>query len=405
MRSAADRRLRVAPRVAAAAFALCWALPGVLRGATVSAATPDAAPQAGVKLIGRWLIAGEGATATYAGSEILLRFSDAGSVSADFAVSNTQRNDQALYVGVSIDGGKRVRIGLAPGVHPGLLLATGLSKGNHVVSVRKEGEPYFGALRFGNPRLAAGGRWRDVHDDRPVVEVLGDSDATGICALGPDSPAVPARLFTSAWASESSSWVGLLDAALAGVGHPVDMVDLALSGSDAKQEAAAYDLTAESYSDARFGSYPQPGRPHASLVFLWGGANDHHGGGDVVAGPVTYDALNAFQLGIYTQLKKILARNPDVRIVLLNYIDVAIPDWRESYAQVLQLFPEAQRRRIFQLSVHDPKGLSDACEVDPKGHPNRAMHETWAAQIFAWMLSSDMLQQLGFAPAPQWEAE
>jgi hypothetical protein len=363
------------------------------------------AQRIGVQLVGRWLVSESGATATYAGSEVLLTFSDSRSVAADFVVSNTQRNSQDLYIAVSVDGGKRTRWGLSPGVHSGLVLANGLSSGPHVVSIRKEGEPYFGALRFGNPALGPKGKWRDIRDDRPIVEVLGDSDATGICALGPDSPAAAATLFTSAWASESASWVGLLEAGLAGAGHPVDMVDLALSGSDAKQEADAYDYTALSYSDARFVDYSPPGRRHAALVLMWGGANDRHGGGDAAGGGVAYANLSAFQLGIYAQLKKVLARNPDVRIVLLDYIDVAIPDWRYAYAQVLSLFPEAQQRRIFQLAVHDPKGLSDACDIDPKGHPNRSMHEAWASQILAWMLSADVLQQLGFSTEPHWDDE
>ena len=59
----------------------------------------------------------------------------------------------------------------------------------HVVAVRKEGEPKFGTLQFANPKLDAGGLWQVLPDDRPIVEVIGDSFATGICALGPDSPA------------------------------------------------------------------------------------------------------------------------------------------------------------------------------------------------------------------------
>ena len=389
-------RDRASWRCALLGAALCVSLP----------VPATAAGRVGVKLAGRWLESDHGAIATYAGSEVLLSFTASSSVTADFFVSGTQHNTQDLYVAVSVDGGKRVRLALSPGPHPRVSLAAGLSAGPHTVSIRKEGEPYFGALRFANPMLTAGGTWRDIVDDRPIVEVLGDSDATGICALGPDSPATAAPLFTAAWASESASWVGLLAAGLAGVGHSVEMVDLALSGSDAKEEAAAYDFTAFWYSDARFAEYAPPGRKHASLVLLWGGGNDHNGGGDAVSGEaVTFAHLTAFQLGIYEQLKKVLARNPDAKVVLLEYVDVAIPDWSRAYAQVVSLFPQTQRQRLFELAVHDPKGLSDACDVDPKGHPNRAMHEAWASQILTWMMSADVLRELGFAAEARWNDE
>ena len=381
-----ERRRKFA--IAAAALAVC---------------APAMAGQDGVKLLGRWLISDSGATATYAGSQILLGFENSSRVAADFTVSATQRNSQDLYIAVTVDGGKPVRFGLSPGSHPGLVLATNLSLGPHVVAVRKEGEPYFGALGFARPTLDPAARWRAIVDDRPIVEVIGDSDATGICALGPDSPAVAVNLFTAAWAFQSVSWVGLLEQGLAGVGHPVDMVDLAVSGSDTKQEAAAYDYTAFSYSHARFSGYSPPGRPHASLVLMWGGANDLHGGGDtVVDGPVTYANLTPFQLGVYAQLTKIFDRNPGVKIVLLQYIDVTLPDWTAGYRQVTSLFSDEQRRRILFLSVHDPKGLSDACKVDPLGHPNLSMHATWAAQILVWMMSPEVLPQLGFPAGEQW---
>ncbi len=132
-------------------------------------------------------------------------------------------------------------MGLSRGSHERVVLASGLSSGAHQVVVRKEGEPVFGALRFADPKLDLGGRWRAVADDRPIVEVIGDSDATGICALGPDSPADASSIYNSQWASQSMSWVGLLEAELAGVGHPVDMVDLAISGSKTGSEAKSYE--------------------------------------------------------------------------------------------------------------------------------------------------------------------
>ena len=62
----------------------------------------------------------------------------------------------------------------------------------------------------------------------------------------------------SQWASQSLSWVRLLEAELAGVGHPVDMVDLAISGSKTGSEAKSYDLTAPGYSDASFSGMLSP---------------------------------------------------------------------------------------------------------------------------------------------------
>jgi hypothetical protein len=313
------------------------------------------------------------------------------------------RGSQGLYIAVSVDGGKPVRVGLSRGPHPALVLAAGLSPAVHLVAVRKEGEPHFGALQFANPKLEIGGRWERIVDDRPIVEVIGDSDATGICALGPDSPADAVSIYNSAWASQSASWVALLEAALAGAGHPVDMVDLAISGSTARSEADSYDFTAPDFSDARFGEYSPPGHRHASLVLLWGGANDRHAGGDLAAGaPLTIENLSSFQHGVYRQIEKILARNPGVRILLLSYIDTTIPDWKAAYDQVLSLFNAEQRGRIFFLRVYDPKKKSDACEIDPKGHPNLAMHAAWAAQIFAWMIQPDVLRQLDFPSGEQW---
>jgi hypothetical protein len=102
------------------------------------------------------------------------------------------------------------------------------------------------------------------------------------------------------------------------------------------------------------------------------------------------------------QLTKIFARNPGVRVVLLEYIDVTMPDWTAAYAEIESLFPEDQRRRMFLLPVHDPKNLADACEVDPNGHPNVAMHTAWAAQILTWMMSDRVLPELGFPSGQQW---
>ncbi len=366
---------------------------------------PPAGAQEGIHWTGRWLIANGSGVASYAGSTVLLEFKHSASVSADLTVLRP-RADQDLYISVTVDGGKPVRMGLSRGAHPHVVLASGLSFGRHEVAVRKEGEPAFGALQFAEPKLELGGRWRDVAEDRPVVEVIGDSDATGICALGPDSPADPVGIYHSEWASQSSSWVGLLEAELAGVGHPVDMVDLAISGSTTGSEAKLYDLTAPRYSDTVFAEYSGPSRRHASLVLMWGGANDRHGGGDVAKeSPVTYEQLSKFQKGVYDQITKIIARNPGVKIVLLDYIDTAIPGWRAAYDQVVGLLPEEQQQQILFLRVHDSKGRADACETDPDGHPNLSMHQSWAAQIFAWMMTPEVFGRLDFPSGEQWYDE
>ena len=365
------------------------------------AASASAQP-AGVKLVGRWLSPDDAPTATYAGSTAVFRFEHSGSLSLDLKIVNS-KGDQDLFIAVSVDGGKPVRIGLSRGEHAGFRVVSGLSVGPHIVTVRKEGEPWFGALQFSNPKLDVAGRWQTIVDDRPIIEVIGDSDATGICVLGPGSPADAVSIWNSDWASESLSWVGLLEAGLAAAGHPADVVDLAISSSKTESEADSYDYTAPGYSKAAFGDYAPPGHRHASLVFLWGGGNDRHAGGDLASGsPITYDHLSAFEKGVYDQLTKIFARNPDVSVVLLEYIDPAIPNWKPAFDEVESLLPNPEQSRIFHLRVYDPKGTQDSCKVDPLGHPNLYLHSAWAAQILAWMLSNDMLQQLGFPSGQQW---
>jgi hypothetical protein len=139
---------------------------------------------------------------------------------------------------------------------------------------------------------------------------------------------------------------------------------------------------------------------------MWGGANDRHGGGETASGsPVTYEHLSKFQKGVYDQITKIFARNPGVKIVLLDYIDTEIPGWRAAYDQVVGLLPDEQQQRMLFLRVHDSKGRADACKVDPDGHPNSSMHQSWAAQIFAWMMSPEVFGRLGFPSGEQWHDE
>jgi hypothetical protein len=363
-----------------------------------AAAAPHDVPQQGVELIGRWLPPAYSPTATYAGSEVVLRFKHSSTVTADLTVSDTKGDP--LFVSVSVDGGVARRLGLTRGDHARVALAAGLSPGPHVVVVRKEGEPYFGALKVSNPRLDVAGRWQSVIDDRPVIEVIGDSDATGICALGPDSPKDGFSIWRSDWASQAVSWVGMLEQDLAAVGHPANLVDLAISGSTTRSESDSYDLTAPGRSDAQFGAYFEPGQPHASLVLLWGGGNDRHGGGDLArrhdGAPLTYADLSDFEKGVHDQLTKIFARNPGVKVVLLGYIDPTLPGWKQAYDEVEGLFPEDERRRMYFLRVYVPKGKQDACQVDPFGHPNVSLHATWAAQILTWMMSREIFGALGF---------
>lgn len=374
------------------------------------------AQQTGVRFVGRWLppatgsTAGgptaSGPTANYAGSAVQLHFRHSSSVSADLNVFDT-KGEQRLFVSVSVDGGKPVRVGLQRGNHPGVVLAAGLSDGAHLVSLRKEGEPYFGALQFKAPTLDVAGRWLPIDDDRPIIEVIGDSDATGICVLGPDSPQDPVSIRNPEWAAQSLSWPGLLEAGLAAVGHPADVVDLAISGSTTASEADTYDYTAPGFSSAKFDGYGPPGRKFASVVLLWGGGNDRHGGGDVaVVGngrlPSRYAELSAFQRGVFDQVTKIFARNPAAKIVMLDYIDPTLPDWQTAYDQVRSLFSAEQRQRLYFLRVHVLTGKQDACEVDPRGHPNVSLHATWAAQILTWMLSPEVFGALGFPGGWHW---
>lgn len=369
---------------------------------TSACASASTDPSAGVRWVGRWLPPASAPTATYAGSMVIFRFKHSSSLAVDLTVSDS-KGDQPLFVSVRVDGGKPTRLGLSRGEHPRVMLASGLTSQLHRITLRKEGEPWFGALQVSNPTLDVAGRWEPIEGDRPIIEVIGDSDATGICALGPDSPADGVSIWNSSWASEAASWVGQLEAGLAAVGHPADVVDLAISGSKTMGEADTYDETAPEFSDAKFDGYWPPGRAHASVVFMWGGGNDRHAGGDVASRtPVSYATLSKYQQGVYDQLQKIFGRNPDVRVVLLQYIDPTIPDWTPALNQVRSLFSDDERQRMFNLLVYDPKGTQDACESDPLGHPNLYLHSAWAAQILLWMTSNDRLQELGFPSGDEW---
>ena len=360
-------------------------LPFILFASTAAAAE-------GVEFAGRWGGLAGAPVATYGGSSVLLSFEKSSFVAADFTVAGTVPwvAESKLYIAVSVDGGVPERIGLARGQNQGVVLASGLSSAVHVVTVRDDGEPYFGSLQFANPILQSGGSWVKISRDRPIIEVIGDSDATGICVLGPQSPATPAVLYTSAWASQTLSWPGLLEASLAALGHPADVVDLAISGSNTALEASTYDQAAPFYDKSKFVEYP--GHRRTSLAILWGGINDHKHGGELATGsPVTYSNLSAFQRGIYDQIVKIFAHSPEASIALLDYIDPDVPDWKPAYMQLEKLFPAAQQNQMHFLAVYDPPRVSDACDVDPDGHPNLSMHATYAAQILTWMIANHLV--------------
>jgi hypothetical protein len=169
-------------------------------------------------------------------------------------------------------------------------------------------------------------------------------------------------------------------------------VDLAISGSKTSDEAARYDEAAPYFSNQRFSAYS--GNRPISLALLWGGTNDQHHGGDLATGsPVSATNLSPFQRGVYDQITKIFSRSPHARIGLLQYVDPVFgtPDWKPAYMQVESLFPEIKRKQMFLLAVYDPPGASNACDVDPKGHPSAAMHEAWATQIFSWLVANNLL--------------
>ena len=346
-------------------------------------------------MIGRWAAPLNAPVASWAGSGVRLRFSESAFVAADLTVASTLGKSPPngkLYISISVDEGKRRRVGLNRGFHPGFVLASGLSAGIHTVDLRDENEPYFGSLQFAHPALASGGRWNEIADHWPIVEVIGDSDATGICALGPLSPAAPANLFTSAWASQTASWPALLAAKSAAEGHPMEIVDLAISGSTTSVEAAQYDQAAPYFNHQRFPGYS--GHRTISLALLWGGINDHNHGGDLATGlPPSPTNLSPFQRGVYEQITKIFNRSPRATIGLLDYVDPVFgaPDWKPAYMQVVSLFPEDKRKQMFFLAVNDPPGSSNACDIDPKGHPSAAMHEIWATQIFSWMVAKNLV--------------
>lgn len=347
----------------------------------------------GVEYVGRWTGPDGAHMASYGGSAVLLKFRNSSSVRMDLTAGKPIKDvDQAskLYIRVIVDGGAPERIGLERSAHPGFLLAENLTKGVHTVEVRYDQEPLFGSLIVGPATLEPGGTWEPFADARPIIEVIEDSDATGICDLGPTNTAKPANLVTSAWSSQQLSWPALLETSLAALNKPTIVVDLALSGSTATSEAETYDQAAPLWSEDKYTSYP--GARHASVVLFWGGSNDKNVGGELASGtPVAIANLSVFQRGIYDQIIKVTAQNPDAQLGLLEYDDPNLPHWRPAYLQILQLLPEATRSKVHFLAVKDDPANFNACDAAPNGHPNRTTQENWTAQLLRWMLAEKML--------------
>jgi len=353
----------------------------------------NAAAQEGVELLGRWDVSKGTQVASYGGSAVLFKFKNSSWLKADLTAGRTTPGDAPgikLYIRISVDGGAPHRIPLHEGMNPAFEIASGLSSGTHLVELRYDHEPEFGSLQIGNPALDTGGVWQKISDTRPIIEVIDDSDATGVCVLGPQSPATPAPLHTAAWSSQILSWPALLESELAVLGHPAIVVDLALSGSNTETEATTYNLAAPKWSDSAFDRYS--GNRRVSLALLWGGSNDRNMGGEVATGsPVTYANLSPFERGIYDQITEIASHNPGVKLGLLQYVDPRVPDWKPAYLQVKSLLPEETQKQIFFFAVKDVPMRFAACDVDPVGHPNLGMHASWAAQILQWMISENLL--------------
>ncbi|MDR3741094.1 MAG: hypothetical protein P4L40_18915 [Terracidiphilus sp.] len=347
----------------------------------------------GIEYVGRWTGQDGARVASYGGSAVQFKFRDSTSLSVDLtaleAIKDVDLNS-SLYIRVIVDGGAPERIGLVRGVHPGYLLAQGLSKGAHTVELRYDQEPLFGALQVGHISLDPGGTWETFSDPRPIIEIIDDSDATGIGVLGPTNPGKHVNLATSAWSSQLLSWPALLESGLSAFGHPAVVVDLALSGSTAATEADTYDQSAPILGTSKFTAYSS-GRK-ASLVLFWGGSNDKNTGGELASGsPVTYANLSPFQRGIYDQIMKVTALHPDAQLGFLEYSDPNLPHWTPAYMQLKALLPPDIQQKMHFLVVKDDPANFNACDVAPNGHPNRTTHQFWTAQILQWILAEKLL--------------
>jgi hypothetical protein len=346
----------------------------------------------GVNYDGRWGILGGYRIANYPGTRVILHFTGSSSVSADLQVPKTSPSEPYVpghvYISVSVDEGAAQRMDVPGGTNKRFPLATGLASGvAHTVVVTFEGEPFSGWLQFINPVLGAGGTWLPIEDNRPIIEVIGDSDATGTCVLGPTSPSASLGLNTPEWGSATLAWPRLLEADIKNLfNRDVDVQTIAFSGSITQGEAYAYEMnTMFTPLVDHFTAYSYGRR--VQLALLWGGVNDAGGGG------TPWDAsrnLSPFQLGIYTQMVEIYAHNPNATIALLSYVDPTVPSWTLAYQQLRSMFPVAQQRRIYIFPIVDGP-ISNACDIDPEGHPNASMHASWAAQILRQLVDHHLI--------------
>lgn len=371
----------------------CWTI--VL--STVALCRAQAPSFEGIEYVGRWAGTENARVATYGGSAVLYKFRGSSSLRVDLTARTAENPGDVgakLYIRVIVDGGAPARVGLDRGEHPGYVLADGLSKGTHLVELRYDQEPSFGALQVGRASLNHGGAWEKFTDTRPVIEVIEDSDATGICILGPTNPASPVLLQTSAWSSQILSWPALLESGLAAMGRPVIVADLALSGSTAASEAETYDQAAPLFDQSKFAAYS--GGRKASLVLFWGGSNDKGVGGELASdSPVTYANLSPFQRGIYDQIMKVVSQNPQAQLGLLEYSDPNLPRWTPAYMQLKQLLPVDVQRKMHFLVVKDDPEHFNACGEAPNGHPDLTTQTTWTAQILQWLVSENLVPQPG----------
>jgi hypothetical protein len=361
--------------------------------AAAAACQAQAASFDGIEYVGRWTGPDNARVASYGGSAVLYKFRNSSTLRVDLTAKAPVKGvapASKLYIRVIVDGGAPARFALDRTDHPGYLLADGLSKAAHTVELRYDQEPLFGALQVGHAALDEGGAWEQFTDARPIVEIIDDSDATGICILGPTSTAKPANLLNSDWSSQLLSWPALLESGLAAIGHPAVVIDLALSGSTAASEAKTYDQAAPLLDQSKFTAYSS-GR-HPSLVLFWGGSNDKGTGGELATGTlVTYANLSPFERGIYDQIIKVTAQNPEAQLGMLEYSDPNLPHWTPAYMQIKALLPTDIQKKMHFLAVKDAPEHFNACDAAPNGHPDLTTQETWTAQILHWIVTEDLL--------------
>jgi lysophospholipase L1-like esterase len=181
-----------------------------------------AAIQDGIRWVGRvdasnpsavrfsW--SGAGLIANVTGTEIAVRLSTTGG--------------STVYFQAVIDGEVKARFGVAQGGEQTVTLATGLTNGDHLVELYREGEPNFGMSTFHG---FASGTVKNAPARQRLVEVVGDSISAGYGNLGeevhPNWVADPACHQTA----ENTSWYQTY-AAIAGHALDAEVSTVAMSG-------------------------------------------------------------------------------------------------------------------------------------------------------------------------------